>query len=172
MHPAYLLRRFGAVPNVGVIITNHHLWHSGVREPASPPITILRSVVEERNRRGQQSREEHNQLREFRAKRRFEAPLARQERKRIFGYYEDKTGKTFTKAQIKRFVDQIREGHVPTDAIDKDSLVYHPPESQKDMIDSTGEVYIPRLASYPALGIGEGEVIRDPKIPFEHPVLK
>jgi len=73
---------------------------------------------------------------------------------------------------MQRFVDQIREGHVPTDAIDKDSLVYHPPESQKDMIDSIGEVYIPRLASYPALGIGEGEVIRDPKIRFEHPVLK
>ena len=126
----------------------------------------------EKNRRGHQSREEHNQAREFKARRRFEAPAARQERKRIFGYYEDKTGRTFTKAQIERFVDQIREGHVPTDAVDKDSLVHHPPESQKDMIDSIGEVYIPRLASYPALGIGEGEVIRDPKIPFEHPVLK
>ena len=152
---------------------NHEFWYSGVRDPPSPLIGVMMAVpVQEKNPRGQQSREEHNQVREFKARRRFEAPAARQERKRIFGYYEDKTGKTFTKAQIKRFVDQIREGHVPTDAVDKDSLVYHPPESQKDMIDSIGEVYIPRLASYPALGIGEGEVIRDPKIPFEHPVLK
>ena len=171
MHPAYLLRRFGAVPNVGVIMTNH-LWHSGVRDPPSPLIEILMTFTEEKNCRGHQSRQEHNQVREFKTRRRFKAPAARQERKRIFGYYEDKTGKTFTKAQIKRFVDKIREGHVPTDAIDKDSLVYHPPESQKDMIDSIGEVYIPKHASYPALGIGEGEVIRDPKIPFEHPVLK
>jgi hypothetical protein len=129
--------------------------------------------VQEKNHRGQQSREQHNEVREFKARRRFEAPAKRQERKRIFGYYEDKkTGRTYTNAQIERFVTQVRKGHVPTDAIDKDSLIYHPPEALTDVIYSIGEKDIPKGLSYPALEIGEGEVIRDPKILFVHPVLK
>jgi len=137
-------------------------------------------TVQEKKHRGQQSREEHNQVREFKARRRFEAPAKRQERKRIFGYYEDKkTGRTYTNAQIERFVTQVRKGHIPTDAIDKDSLIYHPPEAQTDVIDSIGEKDIPKCLPgqpaglvYPALGIGEGEVIRDPKILFNNPALK
>jgi hypothetical protein len=129
--------------------------------------------IQEKNHRGQQSREQHNELREFKARRRFEAPAKRQERKRIFGYYEDKkTGRTYTNAQIERFVTQIRKGHVPTDAIDKDSLTHHPPEAVTDVIDSMGEKDIPKGLSYPALKIGEGEVIRDPKILFNNPALK
>jgi hypothetical protein len=134
---------------------------------------LMAVPVEEENRRGQQSREEHNEVREFKARRRFEAPAKRQERKRIFGYYEDKkTGRTYTNAQIERFVTQVRKGDLPTDAIDKESLTYHPPEAVTDVIDSIGEKDIPKGLSYPALEIGEGEVIRDPKIRFNNPALK
>jgi hypothetical protein len=133
----------------------------------------MMTVPVQENHRGQQSREEHNEVREFKARRRFEAPAKRQERKRIFGYYEDKkTGRTYTNAQIDRFVTQIRKGHVPTDTIDKESLTYHPPEAITDVIDSIGEKDIPKGLSYPALKIGEGEVIRDPKILFNNPALK
>jgi len=127
----------------------------------------------EENQRGQQSREQHNDLRDFKTRRRFEAPAKRQERKRIFGYYEDKkTGRTYTNAQIDRFVTQVRKGEVPTDPVDKEALTYHPPEAVTDVIDSIGEKDIPKGLSYPALKIGEGEVIRDPKILFNSSALK
>jgi hypothetical protein len=154
-------------------MTNHQLWYSGVRDPPSPLIGILMTFPKEKDHRGQQSREEHNEVREFKSRRRFEPPAKRQERKRIFGYYEDKkTGRTYTNAQIDRFVTQIRKGDLPTDAIDKESLTYHSPEAVTDVIDSIGEKDIPKGLAYPALEIGEGEVIRDPKILFNNPALK
>lgn len=129
--------------------------------------------VQEENHRGHQSREEHNQVREFKAKRKpRESPAQGMERKRIWGYYTDKSGKSYTKAQVQRYVEQMKKGQVPDDAIDKDSLTYHPPESQKDMIDSLGEIHVALEKSYPALEIDEGEVLVDPKIGYVHKILK
>jgi len=154
----------------------NHLWSSGVREPQtsrslSDLLNALAKKEKSEYRRGQQSREQHNQLREFKAKWNSESPAEKIERMKIWGFFTDKTGRRFTKAQVDRFVEQCREGQIPENPIDKGSVVVHPAEARKDVIDSVGEWYVPQGRSYPALEIGEGEVIVDPKIQFTHPKL-
>jgi hypothetical protein len=150
-------------------MTNHQPWHGGVRIPSIPLIGIPPS---QENHRGQQSREQHNELREFKAKRKSnDSPAARMEHKRIWGYYTDKSGKSYTKAQVQRFLEQMKKGEIPSDSI-KDKLTYHPPESEKDVIDSLGEIHVARGKSYPAIKVDEGEVLVDPKISYVHAILK
>ncbi len=154
-------------------MANHGFWHSGVRDSKNSKILTLLNFPVKRIPRGQQSREEHNEARELKEKRKpKESPAQKMERKRIWGYYTDKSGRSYTKAQVQRYVEQMKKGQVPDDAVDKDSLTYHPPESQKDVIDSLGEIHIALGKSYPALPIDEGEVLVDPKIRFVHPILK
>jgi hypothetical protein len=152
-------------------MTKHGFWHSGVREPKIPLVQVSPPPAPEEHQRGSTSREVHNELREFKARQR-EAPAKRKERKQIWGYYSDKTGKTYTKAQIQRFVDEIRKGEIPKLAIDKDSLVFHPPESERDLVGNIGEIHVAKGVNYPALEIDEGEVLVDPNIPYVHRILK
>jgi len=151
---------------------NHRgFWYSGYREPKLPR-TFLLPETKERDRRGQQSRQQHNELREYQSKKPKGSPAERMERKRIFGYWSDKTGRTYTKAQIDSYVRSKQKGEIPQVPLDEKSLVYHPPESKKDLIDSIGEIYVPKGQRYPVLRIGEGIVLIDPKLRHVDPALK
>ncbi len=89
---------------------------------------------------------------------------ARQERLRIFGYYEDTvSGATFSVSQIRDYLAAIRANIIPSTVADLDNLVYHKPEAETDYITSIGERYIPKGKNYPALQIWEGEIISDAK---------
>jgi len=150
------------------------LWYSGTRDPKSPlsakDILAFMGRREDEHRRGRESREQHNEMREVKARR--ESPARRIERMRLFGHYSDKTGRTFTKSQVQRFLQELRRGLIPKIPLDKDSVQYHAPEAEKDQVDSVGEIYVPKGRNYPALRIPEGTVLIDPKIRHVDPALK
>jgi len=156
---------------LGVIMAHHRFWHSGVRDPPRPKLSLPLPSTTKTSRRGHESRKQHNELREWKAKKP-EAPAKREERKRLFGYFSDKSGRTYSKAQISAYVISMRKGEIPKVPLDEKSVVYHPPESEKDVVESVGEIYVPKGKKFPAFKIEGGEVLIDPKRNFVSSVLK
>jgi hypothetical protein len=100
----------------------------------------------------------------------------REERLRLFGYVLLKNGEVLSiDDALARLRDGARAKENPniTGGIRKDDILdWHAPESFRDVIDSKGEIDVPGGVSYPALGLGEGTVLIDPKLKHRDPALR
>jgi hypothetical protein len=100
----------------------------------------------------------------------------REERLRLFGYVRLKNGEVLSiDDAIARLRDGLRAEENPNivGGIGKDDILeWHVAESVRDVIDSKGEIDVPKGACYPALGIGEGTVLLDPKLRHKDPALR
>jgi hypothetical protein len=92
----------------------------------------------------------------------------RQERLRLFGYVLLKNGEVLSiDDATARLCDGMRAEENPNivDGISKDDILeWHQPETYHDVLDSIGEIDVPKDAYYPALGLFPGVVLIDPKI--------
>ena len=99
----------------------------------------------------------------------------REERLRLFGYVLLKNGEVLSiDDSIARLRDGLRAQEDPniTGGIGKDDVLeWHQPESYRDVIDSLGEIDVPKDMYYPALDLFPGVVLVDPKIRHRDPAL-
>jgi hypothetical protein len=116
------------------------------------------------------SKERHDRERSIKRDRIFQQ--RREERLRLFGYVLLKNGEILSiDDAMARLRDGLRAEENPNivDGISKDDIAeWHSPESYRDVIDSLGEIDVPRGVTYPALGLGEGTVLLDPKLRDMH----
>jgi hypothetical protein len=101
----------------------------------------------------------------------------RQERLRLFGYVKLKSGEVISideaSTRLKASITQNPTKRI-LPILPEDVLEWHQPETFRDCINSVGEVDVPKEHEYPALGLSEGDVLRDPKTrpSYLHPALR
>lgn len=99
----------------------------------------------------------------------------REERLRLFGYVKLRNGETISidEATHRLALATSESPSKRAEGITKEQIAdWHVPESFRDVLDSLGEIDVPRGGSYPALGLGEGTVLIDPKIRHTDPALR
>jgi hypothetical protein len=99
----------------------------------------------------------------------------RQERLRLFGHVKLKNGEVISideaSTRLKASLTQNPNRRI-LPILPADILEWHMPETFTDCLTSIGEVDVPKHRAYPALGLGEGDVLRDPKLRYVHPSLR
>lgn len=101
----------------------------------------------------------------------------RQERLRLFGYVRLKSGETLS---VDNALVRLKAGLTENPnkrilpILQDDIAEWYQPETYQDAVNSVGEVDVPKGASFPALGLTEGDVLRDPKLrpSYQHPALR
>jgi hypothetical protein len=104
--------------------------------------------------------------------------LRREELLRIDGYYRDNDCNMVSEDEfhLLRIADKNGIAVTAFNLAPK-TLTYISPEKYVDVVDSIGEQVIPkghqgREIEYPNLDLRSGDVLRDPKIRYVHPVLR
>jgi hypothetical protein len=120
------------------------------------------------------SKQRHDRERSIKRDRIFQAQ--REERLHLFGYVLLKNGAVLSIddaiARLRHGLRAERDPNIVGGIGKDDILEWHQPESFRDVLDSLGEIDVPRGVSYPALGLGEGTVLIDPKIRHKDPALR
>jgi len=150
----------------------HEQTGSSPARPANTSVTLesrhphVTRVTMERGKSKLPSKQRHDRERSIKRDRIFQE--RRQERLRLWGYVLLKNGEVLSiDDAVTRLRDGIRSKENPniTGGIEKDEILeWHQPESVRDVLDSKGEIDVAKGVYYPALGLGEGTVLIDPKI--------
>jgi hypothetical protein len=91
--------------------------------------------------------------------------MRRLERRQLFGYVLTINGLTLTIDEARK---QMEKGKLTKQEI----LDWHNPEIYTDNVLSIGEKDVPKEYFYPALGLEEGDVLKDPKLRYLNPRLR
>ena len=93
------------------------------------------------------------------------ALMRKLERRQLFGYVLTINGLTLT-------IDEARKQMVKGTLTRNEILEWHSPEMYTDNVLSIGEKDVPKGYFYPALGLEEGAVVKDPKLRYTHSALR